>query len=207
MATTGCAGSAGAGKSAANRAFDAKGRVNFVMLTIDLKKSANDAARDAALNARMSVLYYRRKAAFWERWDLWSRCIAALAASGSLVQILKGAAWGGPTFAAILAGLAAVIAAIGPILRMSERARIASVLLVEYVQHHYAATRLIERAAASQTVVDAKDIEKVLTAYHQTEVREAKEAPAVDDKLLMKCYEAVLREQEVHEQQAQRAAA
>ncbi len=161
------------------------------MLTVDRSKTPREIAWDAALTVRMNMLYYKRRIAWYEGVDLALRIITAIAASsGAVIGVVK--TWGsvGEMVAAAMAFAAAVAAVVSPILRLNERARVASVLLHEYTQHYQVLEGLFEAGVQSYE----GDLATAIASFNATELKEAKEAPSSDDKLLRECEAAVRRE-------------
>lgn len=70
--------------------------------------------------ARFNVIYYQRRSAFLRQWSRFANIVAALSASGAVIAILKQDVSGiGLTF---LVAIAAVFAAVGPVLGLEWKA-------------------------------------------------------------------------------------
>lgn len=71
---------------------------------------------------RFNQLNYQTRSSSVKRMSTWSNVIAALAASAALTGLLTGAGGIGPRVMQVLVGLAAISAAIGPVLGLENKA-------------------------------------------------------------------------------------
>jgi ABC-type multidrug transport system fused ATPase/permease subunit len=143
---------------------------------------------------RLNVLYYQARAAAVRRWIIRANIVAALAASTALGTILKSSAGAGAAVLWVLTGLAAVSAAIVPILSLADKyarleqaarghtlayERLFSLLrdlkLSEVGEAHIAREKEIEALRESLSALDEKTHERLLRSCW---ARVEKEIPA-----------------------------
>lgn len=156
------------------------------MLSTDKVLIPREIAWDYALTAQMNVLYYQRKVARWTRWDEGIRVAAGVAASGTLLALMKKCSVWGIDVAAILSGLAATGSIVGAALRLPDKVRGLGVLLAQYTAHQSTFERLYQFGCSD------KEIKAALRAFSETEQREAKDHPEPDTKLIAESQALVL---------------
>jgi len=146
------------------------------MLTYDQIRTPKAAAFDAAVNCRVNMRYYERLIRYLGITDLSLRIAGAIASSAAFATALQSMRHG-PLVIAILSAFAAVAAAAGPVLALSERARIATGLHTGYLTVLQRLEQLFEEGRLRDDSEYTDELRAIMQELHAVERREAEGMP------------------------------
>ena len=152
------------------------------MLHADRVLSSREVVWEAALISATNVLYYQALVAWWTRADTFLRLMSALAASSTLVLFLSASCHQLLTVTSVVAAVGSVVALT---LRVPDRVRALGVILAEYVTHASAFERMHNFGFTEER------LQLALSAFAETEQREAKDHPEPIHWFLNRCHSRV----------------